>query len=76
MPTRALGGPDSLESRVQMPAGRPVGTRAIGRAGALSAALRAAAILALNDAALAERLAQWRQEQSDAVALSPESHLP
>jgi 5-(carboxyamino)imidazole ribonucleotide mutase len=76
MPTSALGGQDSLYSIVQMPAGIPVGTLAIGRAGAINAALLAAAILALNDAALAERLAQWRQEQSDAVALSPESHLP
>lgn len=76
MPTSALGGQDSLYSIVQMPAGIPVGTLAIGRAGAINAALLAAAILALNDAVLAERLAQWRQEQSDAVALSPESHLP
>jgi len=76
MPTSALGGQDSLYSIVQMPAGIPVGTLAIGRAGAINAALLAAAILALNDAALAERLAQWRQEQSDAVALSPESSLP
>ena len=76
MPTSALGGQDSLYSIVQMPAGIPVGTLAIGRAGAINAALLAAAILALNDAGLAERLAQWRQEQSDAVALSPESSLP
>lgn len=76
MPTSALGGQDSLYSIVQMPAGIPVGTLAIGRAGAINAALLAAAILALNDAVLAERLAQWRQEQSDAVALSPESYLP
>jgi 5-(carboxyamino)imidazole ribonucleotide mutase len=76
MPTSALGGQDSLFSIVQMPAGIPVGTLAIGRAGAINAALLAAAILALNDEPLAERLAQWRQEQSDAVALSPESHLP
>ena len=76
MPTSALGGQDSLYSIVQMPAGIPVGTLAIGRAGAINAALLAAAILALNDVPLAARLAQWRQEQSDAVALSPESHLP
>jgi 5-(carboxyamino)imidazole ribonucleotide mutase len=76
MPTSALGGQDSLYSIVQMPAGIPVGTLAIGRAGAINAALLAAAILALNDVALAARLAQWRQEQSDAVALTPESHLP
>ncbi len=76
MPTSALGGQDSLYSIVQMPAGIPVGTLAIGRAGAINAALLAAAILALNDVPLAARLAQWRQEQSDAVALSPESYLP
>ena len=76
MPTSALGGQDSLYSIVQMPAGTPVGMLAIGRAGAINAALLAAAILALNDVPLAARLAQWRQEQSDAVALSPESHLP
>ncbi len=76
MPTSALGGQDSLFSIVQMPAGIPVGTLAIGRAGAINAALLAAAILALNDAPLAERLAQWRQEQSDAVALAPGSYLP
>ena len=76
MPTSALGGQDSLYSIVQMPAGIPVGTLAIGRAGAINVALLAAAILALNDIPLAARLAQWRQEQSDAVALSPESHVP
>ena len=76
MPTSALGGQDSLLSIVQMPAGIPVGTLAIGRAGAVNAALLAASILALNDPALAERLAAWRQEQTDSVANSPESHLP
>lgn len=76
MQTAALNGQDSLFSIVQMPAGIPVGTLAIGRAGAVNAGLLAAAILALNDPALAERLAEWRQEQSDAVALSPDSPLP
>ena len=56
----ALAGVDSLLSIVQMPAGVPVGTLAIGRAGAVNAALLAAAILALNDSALAERLTAWR----------------
>ena len=76
MQTAALSGQDSLFSIVQMPAGIPVGTLAIGRAGAVNAGLLAAAILALSDSALADRLAQWRQEQADAVTLTPESHLP
>lgn len=76
MQTAALNGQDSLFSIVQMPAGIPVGTLAIGRAGAVNAGLLAAAILALNDPALAERLAEWRQEQSDAVLMSPDSPLP
>ncbi|MBC7519649.1 MAG: 5-(carboxyamino)imidazole ribonucleotide mutase [Sandarakinorhabdus sp.] len=76
MQTAALNGQDSLFSIVQMPAGIPVGTLAIGRAGAVNAGLLAAAILALSDPALAERLAEWRQEQSDAVAQSPDSPLP
>ena len=70
--SQALSGLDSLLSIVQMPAGVPVGTLAIGKAGAVNAGLLAAAILAANDAALAERLAQWRQAQTDAVAESPE----
>jgi len=65
--SHALRGQDSLLSIVQMPAGIPVGTLAIGRAGAVNAALLAAAILALSDPALAERLAAWRRAQSDAV---------
>ncbi|WP_332682049.1 5-(carboxyamino)imidazole ribonucleotide mutase [Bosea sp. (in: a-proteobacteria)] len=69
--SRALSGQDSLLSIVQMPAGIPVGTLAIGRAGAVNAALLAAAVLALNDAALAERLDAWRQRQSEAVAMHP-----
>jgi 5-(carboxyamino)imidazole ribonucleotide mutase len=69
--TKALKGQDSLYSIVQMPAGVPVGTLAIGRAGAVNAALLAAAILALADAALAERLTAWRRAQSEAVAEAP-----
>ncbi len=69
--TGALGGRDSLYSIVQMPAGVPVGTLAIGRAGAVNAALLAAAVLALNDPALAERLDAHRARQAEAVAESP-----
>jgi 5-(carboxyamino)imidazole ribonucleotide mutase len=65
--SHALRGQDSLLSIVQMPAGIPVGTLAIGRAGAVNAALLAAAILALHDPALAERLAAWRAAQTAAV---------
>jgi 5-(carboxyamino)imidazole ribonucleotide mutase len=70
--SQALSGLDSLLSIVQMPAGVPVGTLAIGKAGAVNAGLLAAAILAGNDAALAERLAAWRQAQTDAVTEAPE----
>ena len=70
--SKALGGVDSLLSIVQMPAGVPVGTLAIGKPGAINAALLAASILALSDPALAERLAAWRSAQTDAVAESPE----
>lgn len=70
--SKALQGMDSLLSIVQMPAGIPVGTLAIGKAGAINAALLAAAILANTDAVLAERLDAWRQAQTDAVAESPE----
>src|SRR5471030_559032 len=66
--SKALSGMDSLLSIVQMPAGIPVGTLAIGRAGAVNAALLAAAVLALSDEALAVRLIAWRQAQTDAVA--------
>jgi 5-(carboxyamino)imidazole ribonucleotide mutase len=69
--SQALSGKDSLLSIVQMPAGIPVGTLAIGKAGAINAALLAAAVLALNDAALAERLDAWRTRQSAAVAVRP-----
>jgi 5-(carboxyamino)imidazole ribonucleotide mutase len=69
--TKALGGQDSLLSIVQMPAGIPVGTLAIGRAGAINAALLAAAILSISDAALAGRLDAWRQTQTDSIAERP-----
>ena len=70
--SKSLKGMDSLLSIVQMPAGIPVGTLAIGKAGAINAALLAAAMLANGDEALAERLAQWRAKQTDAVPESPE----
>ncbi|PSH66858.1 MULTISPECIES: 5-(carboxyamino)imidazole ribonucleotide mutase [Phyllobacterium] len=69
--SKALSGQDSLLSIVQMPAGIPVGTLAIGRAGAVNAALLSAAVLALNDDALAKRLDDFRQAQSDKVAMRP-----
>jgi 5-(carboxyamino)imidazole ribonucleotide mutase len=69
--SHALKGMDSLLSVVQMPAGIPVGTLAIGRAGAVNAALLAAAILATGDPALAERLDAWRASQTDAVPGGP-----
>ncbi|MEO5641436.1 MAG: 5-(carboxyamino)imidazole ribonucleotide mutase [Sphingomicrobium sp.] len=70
--SKALNGIDSLLSIVQMPAGVPVGTLAIGKAGAINAALLAAAVLALSDAELAGRLEAWRAAQTDAVGDSPE----
>ncbi|MHA1158184.1 MAG: 5-(carboxyamino)imidazole ribonucleotide mutase [Alphaproteobacteria bacterium] len=70
--SKALSGQDSLLSIVQMPAGVPVGTLAIGTAGATNAALLAASILSLGDEALEERLDAWRQAQSDAVPDLPE----
>ena len=69
--SKALSGQDSLLSIVQMPAGIPVGTLAIGKAGAVNAALLAAAVLALSDAALAARLEAWRAEQTAKVAAEP-----
>ena len=69
--SKSLHGQDSLLSIVQMPAGVPVGTLAIGKAGAINAGLLAAAILATADADLAERLEAWRQAQTDAVADMP-----
>ena len=70
--SKALKGIDSLLSIVQMPAGIPVGTLAIGKAGAVNAALLAAAMLAGHDEALAARLADWRSKQTDAVPELPE----
>src|SRR3954452_7632890 len=69
--SHALKGMDSLLSIVQMPGGVPVGTLAIGKAGAVNAALLAGAILALGDEALARRLADWRERQTSAVAEVP-----
>ena len=70
--SKALKGMDSLLSIVQMPAGIPVGTLAIGKAGAVNAALLAAAMLANEDEALGTRLAEWRTRQTDAVPENPE----
>jgi 5-(carboxyamino)imidazole ribonucleotide mutase len=69
--SKALSGQDSLLSIVQMPAGIPVGTLAIGKSGAVNAALLATAVLALSDKALAERLDAWRTRQTEAVAETP-----
>ena len=71
--SHALSGMDSLLSIVQMPAGIPVGTLAIGRAGAVNAALLAASILSLTDSGLAARLAAYRATQTEAVAETPVS---
>ena len=70
--SQALKGMDSLLSIVQMPAGVPVGTLAIGKPGAINAGLLAASILAGNDQALAQRLDEWRTKQTDSVAETPE----
>jgi 5-(carboxyamino)imidazole ribonucleotide mutase len=72
----ALAGVDSLYSIVQMPPGVPVGTLAIGRAGAINAALFAASVLALTDAALAGRLEAWRAHQTATVAEIPLNDVP
>ena len=69
--SEALSGMDSLLSIVQMPGGIPVGTLAIGRAGAVNAGLLAASILSLNDDALAARLDAYKRAQTDAVAAEP-----
>ncbi|MCJ2104415.1 5-(carboxyamino)imidazole ribonucleotide mutase [Methylobacterium sp. E-041] len=74
--SKALSGQDSLLSIVQMPAGIPVGTLAIGRAGAVNAALLAAAVLALSDDDLAARLDAWRAAQTASVAERPETETP
>jgi 5-(carboxyamino)imidazole ribonucleotide mutase len=70
--SKALSGMDSLLSIVQMPGGVPVGTLAIGKAGAINAGLLAAAILATSDDALAGRLEAWRQRQTESVSEDPE----
>ena len=70
--SKALSGHDSLLSIVQMPAGVPVGTLAIGKAGAVNAALLAAAMLATQDEALSKRVEAWREAQSGSVAEAPE----
>jgi 5-(carboxyamino)imidazole ribonucleotide mutase len=72
--SKALNGMDSLLSIAQMPGGVPVGTLAIGKAGAKNAGLLAASIVALTDAAVAERLDAWRAAQTDAVAEQPSSN--
>ena len=69
--SKALSGLDSLYSIVQMPPGVPVGTLAIGQAGAINAALLAASVLALGDPALSDRLEAWRKRQTEAVAEVP-----
>jgi 5-(carboxyamino)imidazole ribonucleotide mutase len=69
--SKSLSGQDSLYSIVQMPPGIPVGTLAIGRPGAINAALLAASVLALGDPALSQRLEAWRQRQTAAVAEVP-----
>src|SRR5215813_13718923 len=71
--SRALKGMDSLLSIVQMPAGIPVGTLAIGEAGAVNAALLAAAVIALSDEQVAKALDAWRQARTDAVAEEPDA---
>lgn len=70
--SKVLSGVDSLYSIVQMPAGIPVGTLAIGKAGAINAALLAASVLALTDTKLAARLTGWRKQQTEAVKERPE----
>jgi 5-(carboxyamino)imidazole ribonucleotide mutase len=74
--SKALSGLDSLYSIVQMPAGIPVGTLAIGKPGAVNAALLAASVLALSDGELANRLEAWRLRQSEAVAEKPIDDKP
>jgi 5-(carboxyamino)imidazole ribonucleotide mutase len=74
--SKALSGKDSLLSIVQMPAGVPVGTLAIGKPGAINAALLAAAILALTDPEMADRLDEWRANQTSAVGDFPKDDAP
>ena len=71
MKTHALEGKDSLLSIMQMPGGVPVGTLAIGKAGAINAALLAASVLALSDEKIAKRLDAWRARQTKSVAKKP-----
>ena len=71
MNTHALEGKDSVLSILQMPAGIPVGTLAIGKPGAINAALLSAAVLALSDAKTAKSLADWRAKQTKAIAKRP-----
>lgn len=73
--SQALSGMDSLLSIVQMPAGIPVGTLAIGRAGAINAALISASVVALSDRKVAGALARWRKRQSDGVPLVPNDEI-
>lgn len=73
--SKALSGEDSLLSIVQMPAGIPVGTLAIGRSGAVNAALLAASVLSLSDEALAARLDAWRAAQTANVAERPKDEI-
>ncbi|WP_160011256.1 5-(carboxyamino)imidazole ribonucleotide mutase [Rhizobium sp. 18055] len=73
--SKTMSGQDSLLSIVQMPGGIPVGTLAIGKAGAINAALLAAAVLALSDEDIAERLDEWRERQSAAIAEYPMDDL-
>jgi 5-(carboxyamino)imidazole ribonucleotide mutase len=70
--SKFLHGMDSLLSIVQMPGGIPVGTLAVGKPGAINAALLAASILALSDEALAQRLEAWREKQTNGVAEKPD----
>ncbi|OUI79045.1 phosphoribosylaminoimidazole carboxylase [Commensalibacter intestini] len=71
MQTHALSGKDSLLSIVQMPAGIPVGTLAIGKAGAVNAAILATSILSLSDQKIEQRLIEWRTKQTESVTLEP-----
>ncbi len=73
MNTHALEGKDSLLSIMQMPAGIPVGTLAIGKPGAINAALLAASVLALSDARIAKRLEAWRAKQTASVGKRPKN---
>ena len=73
--SKALSGLDSLLSIVQMPAGVPVGTLAIGRSGAVNAALLAAAVVALDDRRVATALDDWRARQTDSVAETPKDEV-